>query len=525
MALDPTLRERVGKFVEQDRVQNVILALILFNAVTLGLETSPVVMREAGALLYVLDKVVLTVFVVELALRIFAHGARFFRDPWSLFDTLVVGIALMPATGQFSILRSLRVLRVLRVLSIVPSMRRVVGSLIAAIPGLLSIGLVLLIIYYVFAVIATKLFGAEFPDWFGTVGRSLYTLFQVMTLESWSMGISRPVMEKFPYAWAFFVPFILLATFTMLNLFIAVIVNAMQSFSEAEHKDTLTAVDDAREHIESDLRGELRALRGEIAELKKLSENARTPDTVFAVFGRDGRSAVRAPGTALAFGGIYSRRYAVYGRMVGFDGCHINTTRSSGGSCESTGRAQRSSRRARREACRGWSTVPGASRGSEGAPSAGPCESASRSSSSCALGPRDYRALEVGVRRTRVLRDFSRTRWRGSSDVVRLLSSRHVDRCRRVRPNRTSIARLLHLARVGRVPRARRRVFSASASGDSAMSTARIHSASSEGVGDVHRASRRMRSIAALRATQRSHAFGSCGRPKRQACIARWSAS
>jgi voltage-gated sodium channel len=145
-----------------------------------------------------------------------------------------------------------------------------VGALLGAVPGLMSIGLVLLLIYYVFAVIATNLFAAAFPDWFGNLGRSLYTLFQIMTLESWSMGISRPVMEQFPYAWAFFVSFILVATFTMLNLFIAIIVNAMQSFSEDERQNAVSAVEQAREHIEADLHAEVRALRGEIAELRVL---------------------------------------------------------------------------------------------------------------------------------------------------------------------------------------------------------------------------------------------------------------
>ena len=154
----------------------------------------------------------------------------------------MVAIALIPASGPFAVLRALRVLRVLRLLTMVPSIRRVVGALLAAIPGLGSIGLMLLIIYYVFAVIATNLFAASHPEWFGTLGHSFYSLFQIMTLESWSMGIARPVMETFPYAWAFFVPFILLATFTMLNLFIAIIVNAMQNYSAAEHKETVEAL-------------------------------------------------------------------------------------------------------------------------------------------------------------------------------------------------------------------------------------------------------------------------------------------
>jgi voltage-gated sodium channel len=264
----PGWRARLADWLAQPRVQHSVLALIVFNAIVLGLETSPTVMATWGTLLLGLDRVILAVFVVEIALRIVAHRGAFFRDPWSVFDFLVVAIALVPATGELAVLRALRVLRVLRVLTIVPSMRRVVGGMLAAIPGLSSVALVLALVFYVFAVITTKLFGASFPDWFGSLGRSLYTLFQVMTLESWSMGIVRPVMEVYAWAWAFFVPFILIATFTMLNLFIGIIVSAMQSFTEEDKTQTLAAVDGAREHIEADLHAELRALRAELAELR-----------------------------------------------------------------------------------------------------------------------------------------------------------------------------------------------------------------------------------------------------------------
>jgi len=135
---------------------------------------------------------------------------------------------------------------------------------------------VLLIIYYVFAVIATKLFAAAYPEWFGDLGRSLYTLFQIMTLESWSMGIARPVMEQFPYAWAFFVPFILVATFTMLNLFIAIIVNAMQSYNEAEHAASNQAADTTRRQDTAVAQAEFRDLRDEIRELRLELAKMRT---------------------------------------------------------------------------------------------------------------------------------------------------------------------------------------------------------------------------------------------------------
>ena len=265
-----TLRSRLQRLLERPTTQHTITVLILINAVVLGLETSPNIMARAGALLLAVDKIILAIFVVEIAVRLAVHRLAFFRDPWSVFDFVVVLIALVPASGALSVLRALRVLRVLRLLTAVPSMRRVVGALLSAIPGLGSIAGVLALLFYVFAVIATKLFGAEHPDWFGNIGRSLYTLFQVMTLESWSMGIARPVMETFPYAWAFFVPFILVATFTMLNLFIAVIVNAMQTFNAQDNAEAVAAVDRAREHVEADMRAQLGALRGEIAELKAL---------------------------------------------------------------------------------------------------------------------------------------------------------------------------------------------------------------------------------------------------------------
>jgi voltage-gated sodium channel len=280
-----SIRQRLHDWIEHPRLQNFIIALILLNAVLLGLETWPAAMASAGSLIVALDRSILAVFVIELLARLYVYRAAFWRDPWSVFDFLVVAIALVPASGPFAVLRALRVLRVLRLLTMVPSMRRVVGALLAAIPGLGSIALVLLIIYYVFAVIATNLFAATYPDWFGSLGRSLYTLFQIMTLESWSMGIARPVMEKFPYAWIFFVLFILVATFTMLNLFIAIIVNAMQSHNDEERLAINAVSDQAQAHIEADLHAEFRAMRTEMGllreEIKSLRRDGGTAQDSF----------------------------------------------------------------------------------------------------------------------------------------------------------------------------------------------------------------------------------------------------
>ena len=257
-------RERLANFVRDPRFERAIIALIAVNAVILGLETSPEAMATAGELLRTLDRIILAVFVVEVALRMLAFGGRFFRDPWSLFDLTVVTIALIPASGPFSVLRALRALRALRLISAAPRMRRVVHALLAAIPGLGSIIALLALVFYVGAVIVTKLFGEAFPEWFGTLPRSLFSLFQIMTLESWSMGIVRPVMEASPYAWLFFVPFILVTTFTVLNLFIAVIVNAMNAQHEEDQKELEGAAHDEREAILE----ELKAVRAELRQLQ-----------------------------------------------------------------------------------------------------------------------------------------------------------------------------------------------------------------------------------------------------------------
>jgi len=266
----PGYRNRLADIIQTGAFQNTILALILINAIGLGMETSPALMGAHGPLLLALDMAILVVFVAEIALRVYTYRGAFFRDPWGIFDLTVVLIALYPASGQFAVLRALRVLRVLRILTIVPSMRRVVGGLLAAIPGIGSIAMLLSVVFYVFAVIATKLFGATHPQWFGTIGESLYSLFQIMTLESWSMGIVRPVMEQHPHAWLFFVPFILIATFTMLNLFIGVIVSSIQDLAANEKADAMVAVDAARTHIEEDLHREIAGVRAEMAEIKAL---------------------------------------------------------------------------------------------------------------------------------------------------------------------------------------------------------------------------------------------------------------
>lgn len=259
------------RLVESARFQRFIIAVIVINAITLGLETSPSVMAEAGGFLLALDRAALFIFVVEIAMKLIVYRQRFFRSGWNVFDFTVVAITLAPTGEGLQVLRSLRILRALRLVSVVPSMRKVVSALLKAIPGMGSVVTLLLLVFYVASVMTTKLFGADFPEWFGTIGASFYTLFQVMTLESWSMGIARPVMEAHPYAWVFFVLFILLTSFAVLNLFIAIVVDAMSAVEQEEQAKTRDLV----EVDHNEVLVEIRALRAELAVLRKEQAAAR----------------------------------------------------------------------------------------------------------------------------------------------------------------------------------------------------------------------------------------------------------
>ncbi len=203
-------------------------------------------------------------------LKLFIYRLSFFRAGWNVFDFIIVGIALIPASGPLAVLRTLRILRVLRLVSVIPSMRRVIAALLHAIPGMASIMAVLMVIYYVCSVLATKLFHAH-PDpdvarQFESIAASMYTLFQIMTLEGWSQEIVRPVMDVYPYSWLFFIPFIIVTSFAVLNLFIGIIVDAMNIIHEQDKDYT----GKERRKKPSELTSEVRAMREEMDELKTL---------------------------------------------------------------------------------------------------------------------------------------------------------------------------------------------------------------------------------------------------------------
>ncbi len=216
-----------------------------------------------------MDRTAISIFCAELLLRLWVYRWRFFTGGWNIFDFVIVIVSLLPAAGPFSVLRSLRILRVLRLISVVPQMRTVVGALFQSLPGMVSIVAVLILVFYVAAVMSTTIFGADFPEFFGSVGGSMYSLFQIMTLESWSMGIVRPVMEEFPAAWVFFVPFVVVTSFAVLNLFIALIVNSMQAAHEADMASAAEIAEVAHDE-RVQLQNSINKLSIEVRELKAL---------------------------------------------------------------------------------------------------------------------------------------------------------------------------------------------------------------------------------------------------------------
>ena len=270
-------RSRLGELIESSSVVRIITLLIIINAITLGIESDPTLLENYDKLLNAIDRTILVIFTFELIVKLFAYRKDFFRSGWNNFDLLVVGISWVPAVGALSILRALRILRVLRLFSVAPQMRRVLSALMNSIPGMMSVLGILALIFYICAVLATTLFGLhpdpQMQEWFGSIAASLYTMFQIMTLESWSMGIVRPTMEIFPLSWLFFVPFIIVTSFAVLNLFIGIIVDAMQS---AQHEPRETDKSELKNYTHQEIQGlhlQLEQLQSDINTIKSHLES------------------------------------------------------------------------------------------------------------------------------------------------------------------------------------------------------------------------------------------------------------
>ena len=271
--------EKVKKIVEGQLFQNFILAVIILNAAIMGILTVqnlPVGIRQV---LTILDTACLWIFIVELLIKLTVYRLHFFRSGWNWFDLVVVILSLFSEISFFSAFRIFRIFRVLRSLKALKSLRAfrlvsglknlriIVDAIGSSIPGICWSGMLLLLVYYVFSIMGTTLFGAQFPEWFGSIGKSFYTLFQVMTLESWSMGISRPVMEVFSWAWLYFVPFVLCTSFLIMNVVVGIVVNAISEVSESQAAEEREV---PKEDVQAQLRRELVNLRKQLAHVENL---------------------------------------------------------------------------------------------------------------------------------------------------------------------------------------------------------------------------------------------------------------
>ena len=261
-------REKVKQFVEKNSVQNFIIILIIFNSITIGMETSSVIMTTFGSTLLLIDKIILAIFVIEILLKLYAYGLGFFKSGWNIFDFSIVAIALLPASGSLAILRALRIFRSLRLIKNVPRLRFIVESLFHSLPSLLWIFVLLALVFYVFAVIGTKLFGTAFPEWFGNIGASLFSLFQIMTLEGWA-EISRSVMNVYPFSNIYFILFILLASYTTLNIFIAIVVNTMSEVQQKTSKESVEKIENFIIDENEELKQDIRLLKEQILKMEE----------------------------------------------------------------------------------------------------------------------------------------------------------------------------------------------------------------------------------------------------------------
>lgn len=264
-------QSNVRKIVELPIFQQSIVALIVLNSVLIGLETSPEYMEAFGFYIDQIDRIILFIFVLEMLLKLYAYGLGFFKSAWNLFDATVILVSVIPSVGaSFAVLRALRILRTLRLLKNIPKLKIIIESLLHAIPSIGWIMVLLVIIFYIFAVIGTNLFGADYPAYFGSLAGSLFTLFQIMTLESWASAVARPILLDLPWAAIYFVVFILIATYTTLNIFIAIVVNTMNELHRKSLKEEEKQIKQFV-HVEHEqLLHQMEGMRKELKEIKKL---------------------------------------------------------------------------------------------------------------------------------------------------------------------------------------------------------------------------------------------------------------
>ena len=237
-----SIARRCRTIAESQRFQGFIFAVIAFNAVVLGLETYDGIKADFGGTLSVLNDACLGIFVVEVIIRIASYGRRpqdFFKEGWNVFDFVVIGAAFLPGLrANATLLRLVRLLRVVRLVSVLPELRVLIRGMLGALPPIGSMGVLALLFIYVYGMLGWILFGDDLPARWGDIGDSMLTLFTVLTLEGWN-EVLYEAQEVHPWSWVFFISFVLIASLLLINILIAIIINAMESAREEEDREEL----------------------------------------------------------------------------------------------------------------------------------------------------------------------------------------------------------------------------------------------------------------------------------------------
>jgi len=236
------IARKAHQIADSGRFQMVIAGVIVFNALVLGLETYDGLNDQYGGLLTALNDACLAIFVAEITIRIAAYGRRpqdFFKEGWNVFDFLVIGAVFVPGLREnATLLRVIRLLRVVRLVSVLPDLRVLIRGMLKALPPIGSMGVLAFLLIYVYGMVGWIMFGDEIPEQWGDIGQAMLTLFTVLTLEGWN-DVLREGMEVHPWSWVYFVSFVLIASLLLINILIAVIINATEDAREIQHREDL----------------------------------------------------------------------------------------------------------------------------------------------------------------------------------------------------------------------------------------------------------------------------------------------
>lgn len=226
------LRLQLQKLFKAPAIEYFIIGVIILNSIILGLETVSSLQDRFGPVLYVIDHICLSFFVIEIGLKIFAFGRAYFSSYWGIFDILVIGIPLLPFESVYSIIRAFRIMRLFMLVEFLPNLRLLIEALFSSLSGVLGILCIILLVMFIFGVIGVNMFGNDFPKYFGHLGRAMFSEFQILTFDDWIGAIAEPVIEKFPYAWIYFMLLIIVVGMGILNLFVSLLVDAIDEQRE-----------------------------------------------------------------------------------------------------------------------------------------------------------------------------------------------------------------------------------------------------------------------------------------------------